>query len=185
MRSLQFGVVLAGLGLGGCHQKVSAWVPPPMVPVALLDVPRDDKTVLSPPPVEDLPAVPVASAAESMRSPVRRRSRTQTTTPAPGTPGAIVVEPTTDAPDADEAVGALTTEEDTTPLSRQVAVELIGSTDQRLKGLAVNLLTTHRTQIGRIRNFQRQAQRALDSGDATGANTLATKAKLLLDDLTK
>jgi hypothetical protein len=31
----------------------------------------------------------------------------------------------------------------------------------------------------------KQAQQALDNGDTDGAHTLATKAKLLLDELTK
>ena len=42
-----------------------------------------------------------------------------------------------------------------------------------------------KAQISKIRNFQRQAQEALTSGDLEGAKTLATKAKLLLDDLEK
>jgi len=36
-----------------------------------------------------------------------------------------------------------------------------------------------------VRNFRKDAQEALKSGDAEGAKTLATKAKLLLDDLEK
>ena len=184
MRGLISGAVWAAcaLGLSGCQHKVAAWAPPPMQPVALLDIPEDlDATLTAP--VEELPEVPVASAAESMRSPVRRRQRAPAVavTPASAAPG-VAAEA---APEADDPVGSLTAEEDTTPQTRQEAVELIASIDQRLKGLQSNFLTSHRTQIGKVRNFQRQAQRALDSGDAQGANTLATKGKLLLDDLLK
>jgi phage shock protein A len=35
-----------------------------------------------------------------------------------------------------------------------------------------------------VRNFQKQAQQALKAGDPEGAKMLATKGKLLLDDLT-
>jgi len=42
-----------------------------------------------------------------------------------------------------------------------------------------------KAQISKVRNFQRQAQEALNSGDAEGQRLLATKAKLLLDDLVK
>jgi ribosomal protein S20 len=42
-----------------------------------------------------------------------------------------------------------------------------------------------KAQVSRIRNFQRQAQEALSSGDVEGAMTLGTKAKLLLDDFEK
>jgi hypothetical protein len=183
MRSLSLGAVWLGLGLGlgGCRHQVSAWVPPAPQPVALADVPENLTEELSAP-VEELPEVPVASAAESMRSPVRRRPRVPTTTPATSTPGGNAAEP---APDADEAVGELTTEEETTPQARQAAVDLIASTDERLKALPGNVVASHRTQIGKVRNFQRQAQHALASGDAQGANTLATKGKLLLDDLLK
>jgi hypothetical protein len=36
-----------------------------------------------------------------------------------------------------------------------------------------------------VRHFLDQAQQALNSGDADGAMNLATKAKLLMDDLEK
>jgi len=36
-----------------------------------------------------------------------------------------------------------------------------------------------KAQISKVRNFQRQAQEALNSGDAEGAKTLATKAKVI------
>ena len=39
--------------------------------------------------------------------------------------------------------------------------------------------------LGVIYNVMGEAQQALDSGDADGARTLATKGKLLLDDLSK
>jgi hypothetical protein len=185
MRVLKSGTVWVGLALGlsGCHHQVSTWVPPQMQPVALLDVPGDDKTELTPPPVEDLPEVPVASAAEGMKSPVKRRPKAPAVAanPASAAPGA-----TADAaPEMDDPVGSLTTEEESTPQMRQEAVDLIASTNRRLKELPSTVLVSHRTQIGKIHNFQRQAQRALDSGDAQGANTLATKGKLLLDDLLK
>lgn len=185
MRSLRLGTVWIGLtfGLSGCHHPVLTWVPPQMLPVPLLDVPETDQTELIPPVVEELPEVPVASAAESMKSPVRRRPRAPAAAanPASAAPGASVDA----APEVEDPVGSLTTEEETTPQMRQEAVDLIASTDRRLKELQISVLVSHRTQIGKIRNFQRQAQRALDSGDAQGANTLATKGKLLLDDLLK
>jgi ribosomal protein S20 len=36
-----------------------------------------------------------------------------------------------------------------------------------------------------IRTFLKQAEQAMDNGDMDGAHTLATKAKLLLDELIK
>jgi len=42
-----------------------------------------------------------------------------------------------------------------------------------------------RAQVRQVQQFVKQAQQALESGDAQGASTLATKAKLLMDDLEK
>ena len=42
-----------------------------------------------------------------------------------------------------------------------------------------------KAQVSKVKNFLKDAQDALKSGDAEGAKTLATKAKLLLDDLEK
>jgi hypothetical protein len=83
----------------------------------------------------------------------------------------------------ESAIGALTAGGDATPQTRQEATELIASNDKRLKALPANMVKAQRSQINKILNFQRQAQSALDSGDAEGAKTLATKAKLLLYDL--
>jgi ribosomal protein S20 len=42
-----------------------------------------------------------------------------------------------------------------------------------------------KSQVSKVKNFLKDAEDALKSGDAEGAKTLATKAKLLLDDLEK
>jgi ribosomal protein S20 len=62
---------------------------------------------------------------------------------------------------------------------------MIAANEKRLNGLPAQIAEEQKAQISKVRNFQRQAQAALSSGDAEGAKTLATKAKLLLDDLLK
>jgi hypothetical protein len=62
---------------------------------------------------------------------------------------------------------------------------MIASIQNRLSNLSANKVRQERSQVSRIRNFRRQAQDALNSGDVEGAKTLATKARLLLDDLEK
>jgi hypothetical protein len=47
------------------------------------------------------------------------------------------------------------------------------------------LSADEKVTVAQTRTFLSQAQKALDSGDADGAHTLATKARLLLDELTK
>jgi hypothetical protein len=83
------------------------------------------------------------------------------------------------------AIGALSSGGDPNSRTQQEATDLIGSIDRRLNALPAPKVESEKTQISKIRNFQRQAQEALTSGDLEGAKTLATKAKLLLDDLEK
>jgi hypothetical protein len=62
---------------------------------------------------------------------------------------------------------------------------LIAQTEQGLAAIKRPLSQEQQTTEGEIRTFLKQAKVALDNGDSDGAHTLATKAKLLLDELTK
>jgi len=93
-------------------------------------------------------------------------------------------DPTAPSPEQ-TAIGALSSGGDSNPKAQQDAAELIASIEKRLTALPAQKADAEKAQISKIRNFQRQAQEALASGDAEGAKTLATKAKLLLDDLEK
>jgi hypothetical protein len=67
--------------------------------------------------------------------------------------------------------------------SRQQAVTLIDSTQRGVASLR-KLNGDQNKTVVQIRSFLEQAQRALHNGDIDGAQTLATKAKTLLDELT-
>jgi ribosomal protein S20 len=130
------------------------------------------------PPVVRMPPPPTAAAA----SHPRRERRRPTTKPAP--------EPTQVAsaespPSESAAIGALTSGGETYSKSQQEAADMIAANEKRLNALPIQVSDEQKAQISKVKNFQRQAQEALNSGDAEGAKTLATKAKLLLDDLTK
>jgi hypothetical protein len=75
----------------------------------------------------------------------------------------------------DSAVGERTKHE---------TADLIAETQQGLNGIKRNLSPEEKVTATQIRTFLKQAQQALDNGDTDGAHTLATKAKLLLDELT-
>jgi hypothetical protein len=83
------------------------------------------------------------------------------------------------------AIGDLTAGGAANPQAQQEASDLIGSIEKRLSGLPTQTVRRQRSQVNRVHNFARQAREALNSGDVEGATTLATKAKLLLDDLEK
>ncbi len=138
-----------------------------------------------PAPEVELPEAPVAAAGGRL-PPVRRRRTTASGASIAGAGGATSQAAAADASEPEIVdIGNLTAGGEASPQTRQEAMDLIASTDRRLKALPGSLTPARRAQVARVRNFQQQAQRALASGDADGARTLATKGKLLLDDLLK
>jgi hypothetical protein len=176
---LGFALLLT-LGLSGCLHKNPVMVSLPLntAPVELTSAPEPDSPpMIEAPPVEETP-VPIAEAAATPR-PRRRPTPKPATAPANAPPQVAAIE----GVDEESAIGALTAGGDATPQTRQEATALIASNDKRLKALPASTVKSQRSQINKIVNFQKQAQSALNSGDAEGAKTLATKAKLLLYDL--
>lgn len=174
----------AGLacGLTGCmHKRPKVPVlPAVLTPVPFENPPAPEKQpVLQAPPVE-LPPTPVAEAAASPKRERRRPVQKAVVTPAPTEEGAEP-QPMTD----EAAIGELTAGGATDPQTQQEARDLIASIEKRLNALPSQMVRRQRSQISKIRNFWLQAQAAFNSGDAEGAKTLATKGKLLLDDLEK
>jgi ribosomal protein S20 len=131
-----------------------------------------------------LPPVPVASSASKIKR-QRRKTPQVATTPVPTT----TPQPTADTPATPSAevakIGALSSGGDTSPRAQQEAAGLIATNEKRISGLSTQKVEAEKAQLSTVRNFQRQAQEALNSGDTEGAKTLATKAKLLLDDIDK
>ncbi|RSL19288.1 hypothetical protein EDE15_4950 [Edaphobacter aggregans] len=181
-RRVAAALLCAGLGFGaeGCRKKVQ--VPPlPQIqaPIALETPPPPEHPPMIEPPVVKLPPVPVASNGAK---PKRERRRPAAKTPAPEPPVQVAsAEPATE----EAAIGALTSGGEANPKSQQEAAEMIAANEKRLNGLSAQMSDEQKAQISKVKNFQRQAQEALNSGDVEGAKTLATKAKLLLDDLLK
>ncbi len=180
-RRLLLATLCAGvsLGLSGClHRKPRATVPPlNLSPVALATPPPVNDPLVLEAPVIVTPPVPIAAAAARPRRERRRPAKAAPITPAP------IQTATAEGLPEVSAIGALTAGGDSSPQRLQEAADLIASNDKRLKALPVKTVSAKRTEISKIINFQRQAQEALDSGDAEGAKTLATKVKLLLADL--
>ena len=124
-----------------------------------------------------MPPVPIASAV----SHPKRERRRPAAKPAPEPTQVASTEP----PVESSAIGALTSGGEANSRSQQEAADMIAANEKRLNTLPAQLVEEQKAQISKVKTFQRQAQEALTSGDAEGAKTLATKAKLLLDDLSK
>jgi ribosomal protein S20 len=172
---LCFGLVV---GLGGCrHKPQLAPLPPAMTPVALEEIPEPENLPMVEAPQIKLPPVPVATNAKPKRE---RKKPAPKPTPEPPVQVAAAV-----PPPEETAIGALTAGGEASPQTKQEAADLIASSEKRLNALPAKKAEDEKAQVSKVKNFLKDAQDALKSGDAEGAKTLATKAKLLLDDLEK
>ena len=165
------------VGLVGCrHKPQLAPLPPVITPVALEEIPEPENLPMVEAPEIKLPPVPVATNAK----PKRERKR-----PAPKVTPEPVQVAVAEPPPEETAIGALTAGGEASPQTKQEAADLIASSEKRLNGLPAKKAEDEKAQVSKVKNFLKDAQEALKSGDAEGAKTLATKAKLLLDDLEK
>ncbi|HEY0759340.1 MAG TPA: hypothetical protein VGD59_08815 [Acidisarcina sp.] len=128
----------------------------------------------------------VSGASAAVAAPAAGQATPATTDPpAPGSQTAINLTPAV-SPAPSSSIGLLSAGdtsggEDT----RRSTVSLIASTETGLNTLKRSLSTPDQQTAGQIRTFLQKAKAALDVDDLDGAHTLATKAKVLLDELTK
>jgi ribosomal protein S20 len=179
--TLCFGLAI---GLAGCrHKPQLAPLPPVLTPVALLDIPEPENLPMVEVPPEKLPPVPISADAGKPKR--KKKQAPKVVTPPEPAPGTQIAS-TAPVPSPEEtAIGALTAGGETNPQTKQEAADLIASIEKRLNALPAQKADEQKAQVSKVRNFWKDAQEALKTGDAEGAKTLATKAKLLLDDLEK
>ena len=162
--------------LSGCrHKPVRSPLPiGVLAPVDLEMPPADDNpptiAELPPPDLGQLPSPPPPSPPRRRPAPPKENEPTQVAS--------------NDAA-ATLAIGALSAGGDDTSHSAQQVQDLINTVLKRVSALSSDTASAQRREVRQVRNFLDQAQKALKSGDAEGANTLATKATLLMDDVEK
>ena len=175
------GLLFLSMLLAGCRHK-TVWTPPASLtaPIALdiPDEPQDPGLIAEVPPPVFVPPEPV----EPPKPPARRR--------APAAPtGKEATPPPAQVASAEDpaslAIGSLSTGDDLSPQVQQQARDLIGSIQKRIQALPRSTASQQKSQLRQVTNFLKRAQQALDSGDADGAMTLATKARLIMDDIDK
>jgi hypothetical protein len=151
-------------------------LPPPSAQSVPLPPPTPKKVRKKPKPAPSKSTDTTQTAAASSGGTPAANGSTAQATPQtvspPGGSGSPIGQLTT----GDSALGERTKHE---------TADLIGGTQTGLNGIKRSLSTDEQVTASQIRTFLKQAQQALDSGDTDGAHTLATKAKLLLDELTK
>ncbi len=199
------GVCACLCGSLGCrHRAVQQVVLPAQTPVALEPSPSLPSLSMETTPGASLPAVPVATDEPKPKKSHRRTRPTQTaaapitnpgpsatTAPATATVGAVRAdgsagqppEAANNPPLSATEIGVFTVGGEQNPHSRRDAADLIANNDKRLGSLSSETVRQQAPLVSKVRTFQRDAEQALGSGDTEGAKTLATKGKLLLDDL--
>jgi hypothetical protein len=163
----------------GCRHRVPQFKIPvgALVPVEL-EIPSGDAgggiiATLPLPDLEPFPSTPPAPPVQRRR-PAAPREDTQ--------PPA---QPAMDAAPAQLAIGNLSTGTDATPQIQQQAEAMISSVFKRIEALSSRTAGSQRRELDRVRNFLKQAQQALNTGDIDGAKNLAVKAGLLVGGLEK
>ena len=168
LRRIGTSSLCAAFILTGCHKKVLVVAAPPLPPPVMISVPPP--THPAEPELEiPLEEAPALTELLPRRTVFRYRpSRLQQVTIAR-------------APAPPIKLGQLTTG-DTAPL-RQQTEDLLREQQRRLSGISSAIVAQHSRQIEQARLFLRQAHDAWQKSDVDGALTLATKAKVLLDEV--
>lgn len=168
---------LLPLLLTGCfHHKTQLAQNQPLAP-QIEDTPPpkpEPSPVNLPPPVVTIPEQPQQQQITPPPEPVKKPARHKKP-PAPTTEVASSGAP------AVSAIGNLTAPDPSNV--RQQTDVLIEQTEKSLNGITRKLSDPEQKTAAQIREFIKQAREALTSGNFDGAHTLATKAKVLLDEL--
>ena len=165
----------ATLLLTGCAKKVvlAAAAPPPPTPTVSVPPPTHPTEPEPEAPVIASESVPVP--VEPVKKPPPLRPRTRTVTPAQT--ASVSAPPVTE-------LGELTTGgESNNDAFRRQTDGLLKSQNRRLSGLSPRAVALHTQQVEQARLFLKQAGEAWNKQDIEGARTLATKAKVLLDEI--
>lgn len=168
---------LLPLLLTGCfHHKTQLAQNQPLAPLiedTAPPKPEPGQTNLNPPvpTVSEQPHAPqqITPPAEPVKKPPHHKKPPNTTEVASAGPSPVSPIGTLTAPDPSNA--------------RQETDALIEQTEKSLNGITRKLSEPEQKTAAQIREFIKESREALTNGNFDGAHTLATKAKVLLDEL--
>ena len=152
--------------------------PPPIPAQAPADLPPPVLTV----PAQTPPPKPVLLSQQKPKPPVKRKTRPAAPAPAPPVATNNAQEASIGSPGV-SAIGQLSSGDP--PDLRLQTLSSIAATENGLKTVNRELGDPEKKTVDHIREFLKQAKAALASGDVDGAATLAEKAKVLLEELSK
>lgn len=201
---LLFVSFLLTFALAGCHRKPVRVAPPPQAqapivttlpPIPPLRLPDVDLAKSQPTPPPPKPAAPAPKPAPKQTTRKhhyrflhkRAPAKPESTANASETKGSEPYEQpaSTSGTTANPALGQLSADDAASPNQKDYTQRLIRWTQSRLKKLSSNQRARHKDDIVQIKSFLKQAEQAWNMNDLVGAQTLANKAKILMDELTK
>ncbi len=189
-------VLVLPLLLSSCvHKTQQAQIQPPLAPpIEDTPLPKPDNAPANlPPPVISLPDKPKDQPVQSAPppetptpTPKHRKSASKPTTAAPTeapAPAAQTTEQASNTPPEVPAAGNLSSGDPENQTDETQT--MITDTERGLNAITRKLSDQETKTSAQIREFLRQAKAALNTKDVAGANILATKAKVLLTELTQ
>lgn len=177
------GVLALCAALAGCRHNTQ-WVPPNVMTAPVpLEMPAASSyapELATIPPPEYIPleeAQPFPRVVRKRPTPPAKDANTATPAPQPAESAPV------EAPEL--ALGSLSAGGESGPQNQQQARDLIAGIQRRVAALPRNVSTQDRNQLRQVTSFLKRAQQALESGDAEGSVNLATKARVIMDDIEK
>jgi len=189
-------LLLLSLSLTGCHHRQARVVPapqtqppivttlPPIPPLTFPDVqlaqPKPEVPVVKQAPP---PSPPKKSHPERVRHhravhKAEPETSSKTSPPESSPAGSSAEQPTA-------TLGQLSADDASSPNQGGQTRQLIQESEERLKKLSNDQREKHKEDVAQVISFLAQANQAWTTSDFVGAQTLANKAKILLDELLK
>jgi outer membrane biosynthesis protein TonB len=194
MRHLRFFLfgLLVSITVAGCRHRQPQVEPPPQQQAPIV-------TTLPPIPPLTFPDVQLAKPepapapvpAETPPPPAKPKVRhTRHHLHHPGTAAEETAKPSDKAPatasSATSVLGNLSADDaGVSPSQSERTLRLIHTCQERLNHLSHNQQIRNAQAIGQIRTYLKQAQQAMSTNDTAGGETLAMKAKILLDEINR
>lgn len=184
---------LLSIVITGCHKTRRPVLPPPQAQIPIIStMPPLPQPTLAPVQLGK-PAPPPVVVAAPPPPPVKKRVRVHHRRPASKPAGEAATPSSGNATTAVAAeggpaspIGQLSAEDtNVNPKQAEQTKRLIDAVQKRVNRLSGPQVAAHKADVAAINAFLTQAKQAWNSNDLVGAETLAKKAKILLDELLK
>lgn len=189
---------LLTLTISGCHRRRQQVLPlpqaqapaisvPPTLPPLTLQTVQLATPKPAPPPSQPAPVEQVKKRPERTRH-RRTAHKAEPETGATGskTSAAVSGQTSPASSTGSSVVGTLSADDSSAnPDQTAQTQHLIESTEDLLKRVSARQQAQHKDDLAQVNSFLAQAKQALNMNDLVGAQTLANKAKIMVDELLK